>query len=137
MVVLSRDPDLTEMYVEWLRECGFVGLAGERVADVINFAATAPVVGIILDVVRSEDWCTAEQLRDAEVTRSIPVVVLTGWIAADGRFRTRAWRAGAAAFVAKPCPPSLVTDVLARVRRGERRIDHVTVGSWPGHPTSR
>lgn len=51
-----------------------------------------------------------------------PVVVLTAWVAADGRFRRLAFGIGCAAFIAKPCDAQVLVAVLRRVLEGERFI---------------
>ena len=75
---------------------------------------------VLVDVTRFDRWsdCATLGHRDG----APPIVVLTGWVSADGRFRKRAFDAGCAAFIAKPCHPGALVTVLRRVLDGERGI---------------
>jgi DNA-binding response OmpR family regulator len=75
---------------------------------------------VLMDVTKFEQWNDCGCLGRLEAAP--PVVVLTGWVAGDGRFRRRAFDAGCAAFVAKPCHPRVLVTVLRRVLDGERHI---------------
>jgi CheY-like chemotaxis protein len=76
---------------------------------------------ILLDVARPPDWraCAGLASHSAET----PVVAVTGWVADDRRYRKRAFDAGCAAYVLKPCVPDRLAEAVERVRRGERLIE--------------
>ena len=67
------------------------------------------------------DWTDCAEL--AGLAEGTPVIVVTGWAASDGRFRRRAFDAGCAAYVLKPCTPETLVEAVERVRGGERRIE--------------
>ena len=79
---------------------------------------------ITLDVLMPglDGWAVAEELVDDDLTREIPIVFLTA--RAELRDRARGLELGGVDYVTKPFNPlelaSLVRDLLARVRAGER-----------------
>jgi DNA-binding response OmpR family regulator len=79
---------------------------------------------ILLDVMMPglDGWEVLQRLLDDETTREIPIVFLTA--RAELRDRARGLELGGVDYVTKPFNPielaPLVTDILERVKRGER-----------------
>jgi DNA-binding response OmpR family regulator len=79
---------------------------------------------ILLDVMMPglDGWEVLQRLLDDETTREIPIVFLTA--RAELRDRARGLELGGVDYVTKPFNPielaPLVTDILKRVKRGER-----------------
>jgi DNA-binding response OmpR family regulator len=79
---------------------------------------------VLLDVMMPglNGWSVAERLLENEKTRDIPIVFLTA--RADIRDRARGMDVGGLDYITKPFNPvelaSLVTGVVAAVKRGER-----------------
>jgi CheY-like chemotaxis protein len=101
----------------WVRDCAAARgtLAAGRRYDVV-----------LLDIGVPANWDACLALPNERP--GTPVIVVTGWLAHDGRFQQRAFAAGCAAFVAKPCTEEMLTSVVRRVRRGERRVELVIGG---------
>jgi DNA-binding response OmpR family regulator len=121
VLLVSSDPEARQLYSAWFAQVANLRTtctsAFDHAQEVIE--AAVPDV-VLLDVTHFQQWNDCACLgRDR---RMPPVVVLTGWVAADGRFRRRAFDAGCAAFVAKPCHPRVLVSVLGRVLAGERHI---------------
>lgn len=121
LLLVSADRDSRELYVEWFA----------RTADLVTSCSDSPTDArarleaqgadvILVDLTLATHW--NDWLRLVPDTPHPPVVVLTGWVAPDGRYRHRAFDLGCAAFVAKPCHPRVLAAVLGRVLRGERDI---------------
>ena len=105
--------DSREMYAFFLRSAGYaVHEAGDG-SDAVEIAMEFHPDVIVMDLsLPSVDGFTAISSLAANVeTAAIPVVVLSGHTFPADEQRARA--AGAAAFLAKPCPP----DVLAATVR--------------------
>jgi CheY-like chemotaxis protein len=77
---------------------------------------------VLLDIGREANWADCARLTGAPDAR--PVVVVTAWLAGDGRFRARTFASGAAAFVVKPCTGETLADAVRRVRSGERGLEY-------------
>jgi DNA-binding NtrC family response regulator len=76
---------------------------------------------VLFDVAMPAEWDDCLALPNERP--DTPVIVVTGWIAHDRRFQQRAFDAGCAAFVAKPCTGETLSEALGRVWRGERRVE--------------
>jgi DNA-binding response OmpR family regulator len=123
VLLVSADGDTRDLYADW-----FARTANLAMTCASSLAAARPILDqrgadvVLLDLVRPGQW---DELRAADAaTEGPPIVVLTGWVVEDGRFRTRAFSLGCAAFIAKPCHPRILVAVLRRVIDGER---HVTI----------
>jgi CheY-like chemotaxis protein len=81
------------------------------------------LAAVVVDVRGPADWCLCEQLRSCPDTARTPLIVVTGYVAPDARFRRLAAQLGCAAFLSKPSLPSTVVEVVARVIDGERGIE--------------
>jgi DNA-binding response OmpR family regulator len=120
VLLVSVDPDVRALYTEW-----FARTANLVTTCSASFDEARPVLDqggadvVLVDLLRSAQWDEWLPNRGGD---SPPVVVLTGWVADDGRFRRRAFGLGCAAFVAKPCHPRVLVTVLRRVLDGERHI---------------
>jgi two-component system, cell cycle response regulator DivK len=123
VLILSEDVDTQDLYVvalRWRRRAAY-GVATLR--DALALARETRLSAIVVDVRCDDDWRACQRLRRNTVTREVPLVALTGYIAADGRFRRRAARVGCAAFIAKPTLPDTVAAVIDRVIDGEHGIE--------------
>jgi DNA-binding response OmpR family regulator len=128
VVVVSRDPDICDMYVEVFRVRRIPSLSAANAQDARKLAATVPVAVVLVDVLAESEWRECAALVAEDALAGVPVVVLTGWVSADGHFRDLTAAIGCAAFIAKPCPAEVVVRIVEQVRRGERGIEVVTRG---------
>lgn len=94
------------MYAEYLRSRGWtVFTAGDGRAGLDKVHDLTPDL-VVLDLAmpRVDGWTVLKQLRESSWTSRIPIVVVT----ALQTTRDEALRAGADAYLAKPCTPDIV-----------------------------
>jgi DNA-binding response OmpR family regulator len=121
VLFLSADVDARELYREWFaRTAELQTICPSSVSEAVKVAESGRADVILVDLVSWRQWDDCTSLGETRLRP--PVVVLTGWVSADGRFRRRAFAHGCAAFVAKPCHPRVLVAVLRRVLDGERHI---------------
>jgi DNA-binding response OmpR family regulator len=123
ILLVVADPDMGELYALALTTS--LDATTVWVADAASarqrLASDERYDAILLDVGSPPRWSECTDL--AACGSGIPVVVVTGWIAGDGRFRRQAFDAGCAAFVLKPCSPASLSEAVRRACSGERRIE--------------
>ena len=121
VLLVSDDSDARELYTDWFARTADLRTtctpAFDHVDALLDLARPDVVLVDLAHVGQWQACASLGQRADAP-----PLVVLTGWIAADGRFRKRAFDAGCAAFIGKPCHPRVLVTVLRRVLDGERHI---------------
>jgi DNA-binding response OmpR family regulator len=123
VLLVARDPDAGELYGTILGTAADArsvwvpdsNAAQRLISSGMRFHA------LVFDVTLPSEWEACRTLAQSDGMP--PVVVVTGWIAADGRFRQSAFDAGCAAFLAKPCDPRTLVDVVSRVQEGERHLE--------------
>jgi CheY-like chemotaxis protein len=109
--IISVDPDFREICEQALPLAKVISPdIGDLVCRVIEMRAAV----ILYDVVHVDEWEDVTRLRMAPQTRDVPLIVLTGWIWADGRSRRRARELQCAAVIAKPCRLNVLVDALQR-----------------------
>jgi CheY-like chemotaxis protein len=114
-----------DFYVSSLRNAGFDVEVRDAIADAADvLAATMPDL-IVMDLLPQPDSAWAFIQRLASDVPTIPVILLTAMVRPDRSNRLKARRLGCAAFVAKPCSPARLVDVVLRVERGERGLEIV------------
>lgn len=121
VLLVSVDPDARALYTEWFaRTANLVTTCSASLAEAQPILDERGADVVLVDLTRPAQW--SEWSLCGWADDGPPVVVLTGWVAGDGRFRRRAFGLGCAAFVAKPCHPRVLVTVLRRVLDGERHI---------------
>jgi len=123
VLVVASDADVGDLYRSML--------SGHESADVIwvpDVEAAHPMIPgdppfgvIVFDVMAAADWASCQRLTGAD--GGPPVIVVSGFIAEDRRFRHQAFDAGCAAFLLKPCEPQTLVEAVRRVRSGERNVE--------------
>lgn len=129
VVILSGDADTQDLYVyafRMERKAAF----GVTVADeAASLARDMRLAAIVVDVRGDGDWAICRALTQLHTTREMPLVVVTGYLTADGRYPGLARRLGCAAFISKPALPRTVIQAVERAAGGERGIEIVDVGA--------
>lgn len=114
VLLISDSADEREMYAESLRRCGFCTLQASNASDAFKLASELPPSAIVTDVhlEGEEDGLRlTRRLKQDERIKSVPVVILTGYVFAHDR--EAAARAGCDLFVPKPCLPDALSTVVA------------------------
>jgi CheY-like chemotaxis protein len=103
------------MYSEFLAYCGYRVAEAEYADEAVEKARTLrpSIITTSIGLQRGDDGCAlCERLKSEDVTRRIPVLVVTAW--AMGGHVERAKRAGCDAVLLKPCAP---TTLVAEIRK--------------------
>ncbi len=80
-------------------------------------------VGLVLvDVDSLADWIACGRIAAAS---RCPVAIVTRFLARDRRFRETAFGMRVSAYVAKPCTPSRLRELIRHLRSGARSIELV------------
>ena len=123
LFVCAAGPE-REVYVRELVDAGFVTVVAEdTVAAKDKFKEFQTPAVAVLDLLPRPDlaWALAERL-----VPTTSVIILTSLIRPDRANRQAARRLGCAAFIAKPCSPRQLLDVVHRVQHGERGLEITT-----------
>jgi DNA-binding response OmpR family regulator len=119
-LLVSRNPDVVDLYVLALRSARIGALSVSSVDEAVQLIRDRSISAVIVDVANpTVDWEVCRRLS-AITEDALPLIVLTGWI--DAGARQIASDLGCAAFIAKPASPERLLDVLERTRQGERGI---------------
>jgi CheY-like chemotaxis protein len=123
LLIVAADADMRELFGLTLTNtlrCT-TRSAGNAAAACRALRAGERFDAILFDLDADAAWTDCDAL--VACAGATPVIVVTGWIAADGRYRRRAFEAGAAAFVLKPCSEKTLAAAVRRVCRGERGVE--------------
>lgn len=113
VLIVDDYEDSRALCTEYLQFMGYRVSAAADGREAVRKASARPDVIIMdLSLPQMDGWQAIRALKDDDVTRNIPVIVLTGH--ALSGLRERALEAGCAGFLTKPCLPP---DLLEEVRR--------------------
>jgi DNA-binding NtrC family response regulator len=125
IVIVADEHETRELYSAQLH--GVLQCVTSEAADI---ASARQLIGrhhshcdvVVIDIGRSRNWqdCAAIARHDC-----VPVVVVTGWVTPDRRFRDEAFDSGCAGFVAKPCTAETLARAVVRACNGEKRMEYV------------
>jgi CheY-like chemotaxis protein len=132
VLLVEDDPQAREGYAEFLEGGGFrvaqCGNAEDAYSQSLELVPDVVVTDIALP--GRDGFSLASDLRVQARTRSIPVVAMTAYWAAD--VHERADRAGMTAILMKPCQPDHLIAELHRVLQRARAPRDFQPGSGPG-----
>jgi two-component system, OmpR family, phosphate regulon response regulator PhoB len=125
VLLVENDPDNREMYSMALIAAGFsVAEVSSGAAALLKASAMRPAA-VVTDLRLGGDvdgLALCERLKADERTRDIPVILLTGWTAAD--IEQRAKRAGCAAVHLKPVLPDALVNIVTTTLHGRAGVGH-------------
>ncbi len=124
-LIVSRDVDVRELYVELLRAQRFPAVGVDTCEEAVRLTDLVPFGAALFDVGRRDDWVSLARLRQ-ELSPQVPIVALSGWLTADRTFRNLARDLGCAGFVAKPATADLVIRALQRAAVGSPWSEYVS-----------
>ena len=123
-LIVSRDEDLLDLYVELLRAERLPVIGVSTCEEAVCVTDIVPCGAALFDVDGRDDWASLARLRK-ELSAQVPIVALSGWLAADRTYRSLARDLGCAGFVAKPAAADLVIRALQRAAVGSPWSEHV------------
>ena len=112
VMIVDDDTDALEMNAAFLQTVGFDTCTTSAALHAIEMAVTRRPDAIVTDLSMPfvDGWTILRTLQEHPLTKTIPIVLITGY--ADVATRQRAATAGCHAFLAKPCRPDLLVDTL-------------------------
>jgi len=116
VLVVDCDEPTRDMYKEWLTYCGFRVVEASTANQALEIAHSLHpnLITTGIGLRDGDDGCVlCEQLKHADDTKSIPVLVVTGW--AMGGHVERARDAGCDAVLLKPVPPSVLLSEIQKL----------------------
>jgi DNA-binding NarL/FixJ family response regulator len=125
-LVVARNPDVQDLYVLNMRAQRVSVLGVNTYEEALQVSRLAPVGAVLFDVEYGDDWESLARFRKS-LSRGLPIVVLSGWLAADRTYRDLARDLGCAGFVAKPASSALVVRALQRAAEGSPWSEYVDV----------
>ena len=125
-LIVSDNPETQDLYVLILRTQRIRALSVDGPEDAMRAIGCTHVTAVLYDVERLPDWESLAAFR-REVDARLPIVVVSSCLAADRSYRQLAQRMGCAAFIAKPCSPSIVVQALQYAANGGEWIEYEEV----------
>jgi CheY-like chemotaxis protein len=120
VLIVDDHEDTREMYAWCMRAAGwFVESVADGAEALVLAPAFAPdVIVMDLNLPLVDGLAVTRRLKRDDETKGVPVVAITGshW----ARIEVDARAAGCDEFVAKPCLPDELRELLEAVVRGER-----------------
>lgn len=119
VLIVDDDEGLASVIQLMLDRAGYATQVEASGLDALQWLAGNEAAAVVLDLMMPDidGFQFLQQLRAAEVTRDLPVIVLTA--RTDDKTRRDCAAAGATAFLTKPVGRSVLVDqVRAAIRRG-------------------
>ncbi len=115
VMVVEDYEDAREMYVEYLKFCGFSVTEARNGVEALEqaFRRVPDIILMDLALPQMDGWEATRRLKQDPRTAAVPIVALTGHALAGHADGARA--AGCDAFVTKPCLPDALVDEINRV----------------------
>jgi len=117
VLIVDDDPLFRVLYKNHLERAGYQLLTAKDGAEAVEMAVREQPQLVFMDIIMLQmgGLAALKQLKSTEVTKTIPVVVVTGSVANDHQaIRRECENYGAAGFLTKPFSPE---QLLAEVRR--------------------
>jgi two-component system cell cycle response regulator DivK len=116
VLVVECDEPTRDMYNEWLTHCGFRVIEAASAHEALELAHSVHpnLITTGIGFRDGDDGCAlCDQLKHDDDTKTIPVLVVTGW--AMGGHVERARQAGCDGLLLKPCPPHVLRSEIQRL----------------------
>jgi DNA-binding response OmpR family regulator len=123
-LIVSRDEDMLDLYVEMLRVQRLPVIGVSTCEEAVAVTDLVPCGAALLDVDGRDDWALLTRLRQ-RVSPQVPIVALSAQLNADRTYRNLARDLGCAGFVAKPATGALVVRALQRAAAGSPWSEYV------------
>jgi CheY-like chemotaxis protein len=117
ILFVDDDPLMHMLYRPHIERAGYQVLAAHDGLEAVETAARELPQLIIMDIIMpNADGLTAlRELKKAEATKSIPVIITTANVGAYAAARQEAETSGASGFLSKPLSPAKLIEEIRRV----------------------
>lgn len=115
VLIVDDDADTREMYGMWFAFSGLRIVGATSATDAVKKAQTMTPDVVTTDIgLPGIDGCElCERLKKDSRTKSIPVIMVTGWTSSEQLDRAR--RAGCDSVLPKPCLPEVLLQEIQRL----------------------
>jgi two-component system cell cycle response regulator DivK len=115
ILIVDDSIDILDMYAVGLSHAGYRPVTATSAEAAVQTLKIDPVSAVVTDLhLRGADgWALITDLKANPLTRSIPIVVLTGW--PDSSVAAMAHAVGCATVLTKPCLPDELAAVLRQL----------------------
>lgn len=116
VLIVDDDALMHMLYRNHLERAGFQVLTARNGSEALEVAAREAPQLIFMDVMMpgTDGMTVLRELKKAEATKSIPVVVITASVSEYTAARQEATQSGAIGFVSKPLSPAQLLDEVRR-----------------------
>jgi len=129
VLVVDDEPDLVRALNLRLRSNGYEVITANNGETALRLALCSHPDLAILDIglPHGDGYMVAQKMLENRITRSTPIIFLTA--RTSDRDRERAYQAGTARYLTKPCEPQVLMDTVrraitcARPNRAMARVD--------------
>jgi DNA-binding response OmpR family regulator len=122
ILVVGEDQLTPARLVAELRRLGQTAVWVDACESALEMIGAVKFGLVIVYVDRAAGWATCRRLAAAS---DCPAVVATRFLAADRRYRRRAFRDGIRGYMCPPFNRRRLRELLTRVRAGERAVELV------------
>jgi DNA-binding response OmpR family regulator len=123
LLIVSRDARLQDTLVAGCRSARVPAVSADGAAGAVTLLREQPFRCVVVDVEQAADWPGCDAISAAALVAGVPVILVTAWTAPEGRYRSRAFNSGCAAFIRKPCSIDTLLRTVERLDRGERQVE--------------
>ena len=122
ILLVEDHADTRELFITYLSTHGFTVDTAVTGLQAVDMATAAPPDAIVLDLQLPgmDGWAAARHLRANAATRDVPIVAVSAHAFPEDEARAR--DVGCDAFLAKPCLPTDLLEVLRRLRSAPPRL---------------
>ena len=115
ILIVDDSIDMLDMYAVGLSHAGYRPLTATSVEAAVLTSKIDLVSAVVTDLhlCGTDGWALIAALKADPLTRSIPIVVLTGW--PDASVAATAHAVGCATVLTKPCLPDELAAVLRQL----------------------
>jgi len=114
--MVDDDPLVPMLYGRHLEAAGYEMLTARDGIEAIALASRALPQLIMMDIMMAgmDGLSALRELKRADATKAIPVVIITAYVSAHHATRLEAQTAGAAGFLTKPFSPAQLLAEVAK-----------------------
>jgi AmiR/NasT family two-component response regulator len=122
VLVVSGNPAAADWVTNDLRALGRIAVSSDTCETALEMMRIVDFAVVMVNIEDAADW---DRCRRIAAAAACPVAVVTRFLARNRRYRKRAFRAGVAAYICRPCTKTRLYEMLMHLRSGETSIEMV------------